>query len=78
VSGGLDGMLVVGSSDRQTGFRFVQIAARAGLPMAAANLGRTRADQMLVLKVEQACESALAVIVAFEPHARERAFAVVQ
>jgi NAD-dependent SIR2 family protein deacetylase len=55
-----DGMLVVGSSLMvYSGFRFAQMAARAGIPIAAVNLGRTRADQMLALKVEQACESAL-------------------
>jgi hypothetical protein len=37
----------------------VQMADRAGIPIAAVNLGRTRADQMLALKVEQACENAL-------------------
>ena len=54
-------MLVVGSSLMvYSGFRFAQMAARAGIPIAAgANLGRTRADQMLALKVRQACESAL-------------------
>jgi NAD-dependent SIR2 family protein deacetylase len=53
-------MLVVGSSLMvYSGFRFVQMATRAGIPIAAANLGRTRADQMLALKVEQACERAL-------------------
>jgi hypothetical protein len=42
-----------------SGFRFVQMAARAGIPIAAVNLGRTRADEMLALKVEEECESAL-------------------
>ena len=55
-----DGMLVVGSSLMvYSGFRFAQMADRAGIPIAAVNLGRTRADQMLALKVEQSCESAL-------------------
>jgi NAD-dependent SIR2 family protein deacetylase len=55
-----DGMLVVGSSLMvYSGFRFAQMADRAGIPIAAVNLGRTRADQMLALKVEQACENAL-------------------
>lgn len=58
-----DGMLIVGSSLMvYSGFRFVQMAARAGLPIAAVNLGRTRADEMLALKVEEACESALAFL----------------
>jgi NAD-dependent SIR2 family protein deacetylase len=55
-----DGMLIVGSSLMvYSGFRFVQMAARAGLPIAAVNLGRTRADEMLALKVEETCETAL-------------------
>jgi hypothetical protein len=35
------------------------MAARAGIPIAAVNLGRTRADEMLALKVEAPCETAL-------------------
>jgi NAD-dependent SIR2 family protein deacetylase len=55
-----DGMLIVGSSLMvYSGFRFVQMAARAGIPIAAVNLGRTRADAMLALKVQEACETAL-------------------
>ncbi len=55
-----DGMLIVGSSLMvYSGFRFVQMAARAGLPIAAVNLGRTRADEMLALKVEESCDTAL-------------------
>jgi NAD-dependent SIR2 family protein deacetylase len=58
-----DGMLIVGSSLMvYSGFRFVQMAARVGLPIAAVNLGRTRADEMLALKVEEACEDALAFL----------------
>ena len=34
----------------------------AGKPVAAVNLGRTRADGLLALKVEQACEDALAFL----------------
>jgi NAD-dependent SIR2 family protein deacetylase len=58
--GKADGMLIVGSSLMvYSGFRFVQAAARAGLPIAAVNLGRTRADDVLSFKVEQSCEAAL-------------------
>ena len=58
-----DGMLIVGSSLMvYSGFRFVQMAARAGLAIAAVNLGRTRADEILALKVEEACEDALAFL----------------
>jgi NAD-dependent SIR2 family protein deacetylase len=45
-----------------SGFRFVQMASRAGLQIAAVNLGRTRADDILALKVEEACESALSFL----------------
>jgi NAD-dependent SIR2 family protein deacetylase len=45
-----------------SGFRFVEAAAKAGKPVAALNLGRTRADQWLALKVEQPCEAALAFL----------------
>jgi NAD-dependent SIR2 family protein deacetylase len=58
-----DGMLVVGSSLMvYSGFRFVQAAVRAGKPVAAVNLGRTRADDLLTLKVEQPCAEALAFL----------------
>jgi NAD-dependent SIR2 family protein deacetylase len=55
-----DAMLIVGSSLMvYSGFRFVREAAARGLPIAAVNLGRTRADDLLTLKVEAACEDAL-------------------
>jgi NAD-dependent SIR2 family protein deacetylase len=58
-----DAMLIVGSSLMvYSGFRFVQAAARAGLPIAAVNLGRTRADDLLTLKVEDQCEAALSFL----------------
>ena len=58
-----DAMLVVGSSLMvYSGLRFVQWAASAGKPVAAVNLGRTRADELLTLKVEQPCEEALAFL----------------
>ena len=58
-----DGVLVVGSSLMvYSGFRFVEAAARAGLPVAAINLGRTRADHLLALKAEQPCDVALAFL----------------
>jgi NAD-dependent SIR2 family protein deacetylase len=56
-------MLIVGSSLMvYSGFRFVEIAARAGKPVAAINLGRTRADDLLTLKIESGCEAALAFL----------------
>ena len=58
-----DAMLIVGSSLMvYSGFRFVQWAASAGKPAAAVNLGRTRADGLIALKVEEACEAALAFL----------------
>ena len=58
-----DAMLIVGSSLMvYSGFRFVEMAAFAGKPVAAVNLGRTRADELLALKVEQTCEAALAFL----------------
>jgi NAD-dependent SIR2 family protein deacetylase len=55
-----DAMLIVGSSLMvYSGFRFVRAAAERGIPIAAVNLGRTRGDDLLTLKVEQACEDAL-------------------
>jgi NAD-dependent SIR2 family protein deacetylase len=58
-----DAMLIVGSSLMvYSGFRFVQRAASLGKPVAAVNLGRTRADALLTLKAEEACESALAFL----------------
>jgi NAD-dependent SIR2 family protein deacetylase len=58
-----DAMLIVGSSLMvYSGFRFVEAAARAGKPAAAVNLGQTRADGLLALKVESPCEEALAFL----------------
>lgn len=55
-----DAMLVVGSSLMvYSGYRFVRAAAAAGKPVAALNLGRTRADDLLALKVEADCAEGL-------------------
>jgi len=55
-----DAMLVVGSSLMvYSGFRFVKAMAEHGKPVAAINLGRTRADDLLALKVEANCAEAL-------------------
>lgn len=60
-----DAMLVVGSSLMvYSGYRFAEAAARAGKPIAAVNLGRTRADDLLALKIEQHCARALAALLA--------------
>jgi NAD-dependent SIR2 family protein deacetylase len=56
-----DAMLVVGSSLMvYSGYRFAVAAAEAGLPIAAINLGRTRADDLLELKIARPCAEALA------------------
>ena len=45
---------------------FREAYARAGLPIAAINLGHTRADALLTLKVEQPCAPALAALLGDE------------
>jgi NAD-dependent SIR2 family protein deacetylase len=58
-----DAMLIIGSSLMvYSGYRFVQAASQAGKPIAAVNLGRTRADALLALKVNQPCVAALAFL----------------
>lgn len=58
-----DAMLVVGSSLMvYSGYRFVAAAARAGKPVAAVTLGRTRADALLSLKIDDSCSDALAFL----------------
>lgn len=58
-----DAVLVVGSSLMvYSGYRFVNAAARAGKPVAAVTLGRTRADPLLTLKVDAPCHEALAFL----------------
>lgn len=55
-----DALLVVGSSLIVfSGFRFCRLAAQAGKPIAAINLGITRADQLLALKIENSAEQVL-------------------
>jgi NAD-dependent SIR2 family protein deacetylase len=55
-----DALLVVGSSLMVfSGFRFCRMAAAAGKPVAAINLGITRADDLLTLKIDAAAERLL-------------------
>jgi len=62
-----DAMLVAGSSLMvYSGFRFVQAAVAAGKPVVAVNLGRTRADALLALKVEAPVGEALTALAAFD------------
>jgi len=56
-----DALLVVGSSLMvYSGFRFARVAVESGIPVAALNRGRTRADDLLALKVEADCVPVLA------------------
>jgi NAD-dependent SIR2 family protein deacetylase len=58
-----DALLVVGSSLMvYSGYRFAEAAAQAGKPIAAVNLGRTRADHLLALKVAEPCDQALGML----------------
>jgi NAD-dependent SIR2 family protein deacetylase len=58
-----DALLVVGSSLMVfSGFRFCRMAAADGKPIAAVNLGTTRADDLLSLKIEAAAEHLLPLL----------------
>lgn len=64
-----DALLVVGSSLMVfSGFRFCRMAAQSGKPIAAVNLGKTRADDMLAVKVEDAAERFLPLLREFLSH----------
>lgn len=59
-----DALLVVGSSLMvYSGFRLVRDAVAAGKPVAAVNLGRTRADGLLTFHWREDCVSALPALV---------------
>lgn len=58
-----EALLVVGSSLMVwSGYRLVREAAERGTPVAALNLGRTRADPLLQLKLEAPCAETLSQI----------------
>jgi NAD-dependent SIR2 family protein deacetylase len=58
-----DALLVVGSSLMVwSGFRLARAAAERGIPVAAVNLGQTRADHLLQFKLEAPCGAALAAL----------------
>ena len=62
---GADALLVIGSSLIVfSGFRFCRMAAASGKPIAALNIGKTRADDMLELKVEDSAEHVLPALLA--------------
>ena len=59
-----EGLLVVGSSlMAYSAFRLCRVIAERGKPLMAINLGRTRADELLDLKIEGSCEALLPWIV---------------
>ncbi|MCR9260490.1 MAG: NAD-dependent protein deacetylase [Pseudomonadaceae bacterium] len=63
-----DSVLVIGSSLMvYSSFRFVRRAAELGLPIAALNRGKTRADEMLTLKVDADCGETLKKLSTLEP-----------
>ena len=58
-----DALLVVGTSLMvYSGFRFAEAAAAAGKPLAAVNLGRTRADHLFALKIAAPSEKVLSEV----------------
>lgn len=58
-----DAMLIVGSSLMvYSGYRFAKAMADLGKPIAAVNLGRTRADDVLTLKIDTRCADALSFL----------------
>ncbi|WPC27341.1 NAD-dependent protein deacetylase [Pseudomonas moraviensis] len=58
------GLLVVGSSlMAYSAFRLCRVIAERGKPLMAINLGKTRADELLDLKIEGSCEVLLPWIV---------------
>ena len=60
-----DALLVVGSTLMvRSSYRLCEAAHAAGKPIAAINLGRTRADPLLSLKLETDCGSALTALAA--------------
>lgn len=60
---GAQALLVVGSSLMvYSGYRFAEAAAAAGKPIAAVNLGRTRADHLLAFKIQEPADVALATL----------------
>jgi NAD-dependent SIR2 family protein deacetylase len=58
-----DAMLVVGSSLMVfSSYRFARRAAEQGVPIAAVNIGKTRADDVLAAKAEVDCVTALTAL----------------
>jgi len=58
-----DALLIVGTSLMvRSGYRFALAAAEAGVPVAAVNRGRTRADHLFHLKIGACCSEVLPAI----------------
>ncbi|MBI6950353.1 NAD-dependent protein deacetylase [Pseudomonas koreensis] len=58
-----EGLLVVGSSlMAYSAFRLCRVIADRGKPLLAINLGKTRADDLLDLKIEASCEQLLPLL----------------
>jgi NAD-dependent SIR2 family protein deacetylase len=63
-----DALLVIGSSLMvYSGFRYCRVAAELGLPIAAINPGRTRADELFTLKLGARFEDVIAALAAVSP-----------
>jgi NAD-dependent SIR2 family protein deacetylase len=59
-----DGLLIIGTSLMVfSGFRFCRHAHARGIPMAVLNQGRTRADDLVTLRVDARCEAVLPALV---------------
>jgi NAD-dependent SIR2 family protein deacetylase len=60
-----DAALVIGSSLMvYSGFRFARMARERGMPLAILNRGRTRADDLVDLKLDADCGRTLAAALA--------------
>ncbi len=60
-----DALLVIGSSLMvYSGFRFCRLASETGKPIAAVNLGKTRADALIGLKIAASAERLLPALAA--------------
>ena len=60
---GADALLVAGSSlTVHSGYRFVRHAAALGVPVAIINRGRTRGDDLAMVKIDNGCSPMLALL----------------
>jgi NAD-dependent SIR2 family protein deacetylase len=63
-----DALLIVGTSLMvYSGYRFAEAAAAAGKPIAAVNLGKTRADHLYSLKIDGPCDEVLSLSIPPRP-----------